>query len=179
MINKYETIGIFASVGLMALALFLLRVDSASELTRVIETDSQTASVAVVDQTNENKQEALYGALADSLDDTGAVSKLIIDDVIIGGGAEAVLGDTVTVHYIGTLQNGQQFDNSNLRGTPFSFTLGQGRVIEGWEEGVVGMKIGGERILVIPPSMGYGSKNVGPIPANSVLVFSISLLSIE
>lgn len=179
MINKFEAVGIFASIGLMVMALFLLRFDTADTLSQAVEGQSQVASVAVVDESNINQQEALFGALAGSLDDQGAVSKLVIDDVVLGAGAEVVVGDTVTVHYIGTLENGTQFDNSNLRGEPFSFTLGENRVIAGWEEGVVGMKVGGERILVIPPAMGYGSANAGPIPANSILVFAIELLAIN
>jgi len=179
MINKFEAVGIFASIGLMVVALFLLRFDTTTVLSQAVEGQSQVASIAVVDESNTNQQEALFGALADSLDEQGVVSKLIIDDVVLGAGVEAVSGDTVTVHYVGTLENGVQFDNSNLRGEPFSFTLGENRVIAGWESGVVGMKVGGERILVIPPTMGYGAENVGPIPANSILVFVIELLAIN
>lgn len=179
MINKFEAVGIFASIGLMVLALFLLRFETTDTLTQNFDEQSQIAAVAVVDETNDNQREALFGALAESLDEQGLVSKLVIDDVIIGAGAEAVDGDTVTVHYVGTLENGQQFDNSNLRGEPFSFTLGENRVIAGWEQGLIGMKVGGERILVIPPEMGYGTQNVGPIPGDSTLVFVIELLSIN
>lgn len=85
----------------------------------------------------------------------------------------------MTVHYIGTLQNGQEFDNSNKRGEPFTFTVGEGRVIKGWEEGIVGMKVGGKRILVIPAAMGYGQKGYGPIPPGANLVFAIDLLEIK
>jgi FKBP-type peptidyl-prolyl cis-trans isomerase len=179
MITKFEAVGIFASIGLMVVALFLLRFDTTNTLSEAVEGQSQAASIAVVDESNTNQQEALFGALASSLDEQGAVSKLVIDDVVLGAGVEAASGDTVTVHYVGTLENGVQFDNSNLRGEPFSFTLGENRVIAGWEQGVVGMKVGGERILVIPPTMGYGDTNVGPIPANSTLVFAIELLAIN
>ncbi|MAZ56424.1 peptidylprolyl isomerase [bacterium] len=88
-------------------------------------------------------------------------------------------GDYVTVHYIGSLPNGQQFDNSYKKGEPFSFKVGDGKVIAGWEEGILGMKVGGQRILVIPASMAYGSKAMGPIPGGSNLVFTVELLSIE
>ena len=179
MINKYEAVGIFASIAMMTLALFLLRVDTSPELAALTNTGSQVAAVAVVDETNENGQEALFGAIVDSLDEQGSLGKMIIDDVVLGSGAEAQKGDTVSVHYIGTLQSGQQFDNSYTRGEAFSFVLGENRVIEGWEEGVLGMKAGGERILVIPPEKAYGSRNVGPIPANSTLVFAIKLLEIN
>jgi len=179
MINKYEAVGIFASIVFMVLALYLLRFDSAGSLALDIASDTQTASVAVVDESNNNQQEALFGALSGSVDEQGSVNKLIVDDVVLGNGAAAEVGNKVTVHYVGTLQDGQQFDNSNVRGEPFSFTLGQNRVIEGWEQGVLGMKVGGERILVVPPAMAYGAQKVGPIPANSTLVFAITLLEIE
>lgn len=179
MINKYEAVGIFASIGFMAVALFLLRVDSVPSLVQEGTEASQVASIAVVDESNTNQKEALFGALENSLNNKGLVDKLVIDDVVIGHGDEVKTGDTVTVHYIGTLQDGQQFDNSNLRGEPFTFTIGQNRVISGWEKGLIGMKVGGERILVIPPEMAYGNQNVGPIPANSTLVFAIELLEIN
>lgn len=179
MINKYEAVGIFASIGLMVFALFLLRVETTSEVAVLADGASQAASISIVDETNANQSEALYGAVVDSVDESGAVNKLIIDDVVIGTGAVAEVGDTVTLHYIGTLQTGEQFDNSNTRGAPFTFTLGQNRVIQGWEEGILGMQVGGERILVIPPTLGYGEQNVGPIPANSTLIFAVELLSIN
>ena len=109
----------------------------------------------------------------------GDLNKLVIDDVKIGTGNEVKNGDTVVVNYAGTLQNGTEFDNSKKRGEPLTFKVGEGRVIQGWEQGLIGMKVGGQRILVIPPEMGYGNQSVGPIPANSVLVFSIELLEIK
>jgi FKBP-type peptidyl-prolyl cis-trans isomerase len=163
----------------MVIALYLLQFETTTIAIQDTDGQSQVAAVAVVDENDTNQQEALYGALAGSLDEKGLVSKLVIDDIIVGAGAQAVVGDTVSVHYVGTLQNGQQFDNSNLRGEPFSFTLGENRVIAGWEQGVLGMKVGGERILVVPPGMGYGAQTVGPIPANSTLVFVIELLAIN
>ena len=103
---------------------------------------------------------------------------LVIEDLVVGTGATAVVGDTVTVHYVGTLTNGTKFDSSYDRGQPYSFQIGAGRVIAGWDQGVAGMKIGGKRRLTIPPSLAYGNPAVGPIPANSTLVFDIDLLSI-
>ena len=88
-------------------------------------------------------------------------------------------GDTVSVHYVGTLQNGTEFDNSNKRGAPFEFTVGGGQVIKGWDEGLVGMRVGGQRILVIPSDMAYGEKGIGPIPGGATLVFSIELIAIK
>jgi peptidylprolyl isomerase len=83
------------------------------------------------------------------------------------------------VHYIGTLKDGTEFDNSHKRGDAFEFVVGEGMVIKGWEEGVLGMKKGGQRLLVIPSDMAYGANAIGPIPANSTLIFSIELLEIK
>lgn len=105
--------------------------------------------------------------------------KLKIEDLKIGTGAEAVLGKSVTVNYKGTLSDGTQFDSSYDRGTPFTFNLGGGDVIQGWDQGVVGMKVGGKRRLTIPASLGYGDRAVGSIPANSTLIFEIELLKVE
>lgn len=104
---------------------------------------------------------------------------LQIQDEAVGTGAEAVSGKKVTVNYVGTLVDGTKFDSSYDHGAPFSFNLGAGEVISGWDQGVNGMKVGGKRKLVIPPSLGYGSQTVGPIPANSTLVFEVELLSVE
>jgi FKBP-type peptidyl-prolyl cis-trans isomerase len=103
---------------------------------------------------------------------------LVIEDLVVGTGATAVAGDTVTVNYVGTLTNGTKFDSSYDRGQTFSFRVGAGSVIAGWDQGVPGMKVGGKRRLTIPPSLGYGSQAAGPIPANSTLVFEIDLVSI-
>lgn len=100
-------------------------------------------------------------------------------DVQVGTGAEATVGSRVTVHYTGTLTNGEKFDSSLDRGNPFSFNLGEGMVIRGWEEGVAGMKVGGKRNLTIPPDQGYGSAATGPIPPNSTLLFEVELLDVQ
>jgi len=103
---------------------------------------------------------------------------LVSQDLVVGTGATAAVGDLVTVNYVGTLTNGTKFDSSYDRNQPFTFRLGAGQVIAGWDQGVVGMRVGGKRRLTIPPSLGYGSQANGPIPANSTLVFEIELLSI-
>ena len=104
--------------------------------------------------------------------------QLGIQDISVGTGAVAQPGDTVTVNYVGTFTDGTVFDSSIARKQPFSFVLGAGKVIPGWDQGVAGMKVGGTRVLVIPPELGYGSQDVGPIPAGSTLIFQIQLLKV-
>jgi FKBP-type peptidyl-prolyl cis-trans isomerase len=101
-------------------------------------------------------------------------------DLVIGNGAEAVAGKSVTVHYTGTLQDGTKFDSSVDRNQPFTFTLGAGQVIPGWDEGVAGMKVGGKRKLVIPPDLAYGAQGYPPvIPADATLTFEVELLEVK
>lgn len=107
-----------------------------------------------------------------------APTELVIVDMVVGTGATAAAGDTVTVHYVGSFTSGQVFESSYAANRPFTFRLGTGAVIQGWDQGVPGMRVGGKRRLTIPPHLGYGSQPVGPIPANSTLVFEIELLSI-
>ena len=106
------------------------------------------------------------------------VNELQVTDIKVGTGAEAKTGNTVSVHYVGTLTDGRKFDSSRDRGEPFSFTLGAGRVIAGWEQGVVGMKVGGVRKLVIPPSLAYGHAQ-GHQLQNETLVFEVELLGVQ
>ena len=103
------------------------------------------------------------------------------EDIVVGDGAEAKEGDTVSVQYVGALYDtGKEFDASWDRGEPFEFTLGSGQVIKGWDEGVAGMKVGGRRKLIIPPDLGYGAQGSPPtIPANATLVFVIDLESVK
>lgn len=105
--------------------------------------------------------------------------ELTVEDLVEGTGAEATVGSTATVHYTGWLTDGTKFDSSVDSGTPFSFTIGAGDVIAGWDQGVAGMKVGGKRKLTIPPSMGYGDTAVGMIPAGSTLVFEVELLEVK
>ena len=106
---------------------------------------------------------------------------LKVEDLVVGAGAEAMAGQMVSVHYVGTLENGMKFDASRDHGGPFSFELGAGHVIKGWDEGVAGMKVGGKRKLTIPPALAYGDRDVGSglIPPNSTLVFEVELLAVE
>jgi FKBP-type peptidyl-prolyl cis-trans isomerase len=99
------------------------------------------------------------------------------EDLLVGDGAPAVAGDTLTVHYIGTFDNGQAFDDSYARGAPFTFRLGAGMVIQGWDQGLVGMRVGGKRRLTIPPALAYGSQGGQGIPPNATLHFDIELIA--
>ena len=108
------------------------------------------------------------------------MSGLEIEDQIVGDGEEAVAGQTVEVHYTGWLTDGTKFDSSLDRNDPFSFTLGAGQVIAGWDQGVAGMKIGGARKLTIPPELGYGERGAGGvIPPNATLVFKVELIGLS
>jgi FKBP-type peptidyl-prolyl cis-trans isomerase len=111
---------------------------------------------------------------------TAAVEpKVEMVDSVVGKGAEAVSGKSVTVHYTGTLKDGTKFDSSVDRKEPFTFALGAGQVIKGWEQGIVGMKVGGKRKLTIPAELAYGANAVGAIPANSTLIFDVELLEVK
>lgn len=102
-----------------------------------------------------------------------------IVDLRAGTGPEAKAGDNVSVHYTGRLEDGTEFDSSRKRGQPFSFPLGRGRVIKGWDYGVAGMKVGGQRTLTIPPEEGYGAAGAGGvIPPNATLIFDVELVKI-
>lgn len=109
-----------------------------------------------------------------------APDTLQVKDLKVGTGDTAVAGDTVTVEYVGALTDGTVFDSSQAHGQPLSFTLGAGQVIAGWDQGIVGMKVGGQRTLVIPPSLGYGAAGAGNvIPPNATLVFEVQLDSVQ
>ncbi len=108
------------------------------------------------------------------------MSELIIEDLNVGSGDEAVAGRQVLVHYTGWLTSGAKFDSSKDRNDPFDFRLGAGQVIRGWDQGVAGMKVGGKRKLTIPPELGYGSRGAGGvIPPDATLVFEVELLAVK
>jgi FKBP-type peptidyl-prolyl cis-trans isomerase FkpA len=117
----------------------------------------------------------------------GSITELVKKDSLVGSGAEAVAGGHVTVHYTGWLYDaastdhkGRKFDSSRDRNDPFTFRLGAGEVIRGWDEGVTGMKVGGQRTLTIPSELGYGRRGAGGvIPPNAVLVFDVELLNVK
>lgn len=120
------------------------------------------------------------GSMAENNQEVTTPSGLKYVDQVVGTGEVAVAGKTANVHYTGWLENGKKFDSSVDRGQPFSFPLGAGRVIKGWDERVQGMKVGGKRKLTIPSDLGYGSRGAGGvIPPNATLVFDVELLGIH
>ncbi|QQR65443.1 FKBP-type peptidyl-prolyl cis-trans isomerase [Candidatus Kaiserbacteria bacterium] len=163
----------------MALALGVMRFQTDVFVVNNAVDGATQGAVIAVSQEEKNSVE-LEDALKDAHSAGGTLVEMVTDDVRIGTGDAVVKeGDAVTVHYIGTTQDGVKFDSSYDRGIPFIFTVGDGKVIEGWEKGLIGMKVGGQRILVIPGSMAYGNMQVGAIPPNATLVFAVELLEIK
>lgn len=118
--------------------------------------------------------------ITEPMTDQTTDAELQINDTVVGTGAEAKKGDTLVVHYTGTLEDGTKFDSSVDRGAPFEFQIGQGYVIEGWEKGMLGMKVGGKRTLTIPSDMAYGDSGIpGAIPGGATLIFEVELLEIK
>lgn len=148
----------------------------------------QPSAMATTTDTTTNQDQSASTTMPSTMPDTNTpapaiptnATQLEVSDQVVGTGATAEAGDSVTVNYVGALTNGTVFDASANHGsTGFTFTLGAGQVIKGWDEGIVGMKVGGKRTLVIPASLAYGNQSPTPaIPANSTLVFQVELLSV-
>jgi protein-disulfide isomerase len=146
---------------------------------RVIDEELKTAKAAVAGGTPVAK---LYDAMIGRGTVTGSTAPspgLVVVDTLVGTGRAAAAGDKLSVHYVGTLLNGTKFDSSRDRGMPLEFTLGSGTMIKGWEEGLVGMRVGGKRKLTIPPELAYGARGSGTVPPNATLVFDVELLAIK
>jgi len=140
---------------------------------------AQTPSMPQDQNQPQNAAAESTSTLATSGLPTPPPDHVLVQDVTMGTGAEAVKGAQVSVEYVGKLQNGTTFDESSAHGGSFAFQLGAGQVIQGWEQGILGMKVGGERILIIPSALAYGNQQVGNlIPANSTLIFDVKLVGV-
>jgi len=171
-LNRYEITGIVVSIAVMAAALWYINYEPSPE------EESQAAGEREVTEVAEGETE-LATALEEAATADGELTDLIVTDIAEGEGDVVEEGDTLVVEYIGATQDGVRFDSSYERGEQFIFEIGAGRVIEGWEEGLLGMRVGGQRVLVIPSDMGYGNRQVGEIPPNTNLVFAVELVEIR
>jgi peptidylprolyl isomerase len=163
-----------------AVALAACGGDSKSDETAATPTTTATATAAPVGKVKVTGALGAKPKVTITPINATPPAKLVKKDIAKGHGKKAKSGDTVTVQYYGALyQNGSEFDASWDRNQPFSFPLGAGQVIPGWDKGVVGMKVGGRRVLTIPPELGYGPQGSGPIPPNSTLVFVVDMLKIK
>ncbi len=175
--SKYEIVSMIAIFILFVVTVMVTQTQvNISNFASLTNLDSQQASIGVL------SREFVDGSGNidfEGIHDRENITELIVDDIERGGGSAVKEGDIVNVHYIGRLSDGTQFDSSRDRGQQFRFQVGAGRVITGWEQGILGMREGGTRMLVIPSEMGYGNQSVGNIPPNSTLIFVIELLSIE
>ena len=154
--------------------------ESAARPTFELDPDDPNPTLFAMAPDQSSADASALGGPLESADTRVTSSGLTITDLTLGEGAEAAAGQTVVVHYRGTLENGKQFDASYDRVTPFSFPLGAGRVIKGWDEGVQGMKVGGKHKLVIPPDLAYGSRGAGGvIPPDATLIFEVELLDVK
>ena len=152
-LSKKEWIAVAAAIVFVGYTLFGGSIMSLFKNSTNMDQNSQTAAVA-----------------------NTSAGQVIINDITVGNGLEVKTNQLVSVNYILSLSDGTVVQNSKDFGQPFSFTLGAGEVIPGWEQGFAGMKVGGVRTIIIPPELGYGAQQAGPIPPNSTLVFTIELL---
>jgi len=164
-------------LGMAVLAVLVLAGCNQSSTTTSTTTTAGTSTPpAAHESTGTHMNEGQAGAASM----VTTASGLQYQDIVLGDGPVAQSGNTVTVHYTGWLTDSTKFDSSRDSGRPFSFTLGQGQVIRGWDEGVAGMKVHGRRKLVIPPHLGYGAQGAGGvIPPNATLVFDVELLQVK
>ncbi len=181
--NRFKKMTVFLAAASLTLPVFAKPQDAATKPAGKVEAVNHDAPKnPEAKATAPEKAKSVEAVAKEKVGSTAnaVVKELKITDVKIGTGAEAVPGKKVTVHYRGQLLDGKEFDSSYSRNSPFSFTLGQGQVIKGWDEGVKGMKIGGKRQLLIPPHLAYGERGAGNvIPPNAALKFDVELLGVQ
>ena len=166
---------VLAVVLVGVLGVFLLSNQNSGNSNSINLTPAISPTNAII---NNPAKQASSGANTDNF--KTMPSGLKIEDVATGTGTQVKSGDTVTVNYVGSLENGTKFDSSYDKNTPFTTQIGVGQVIKGWDEGIVGMKVGGKRRLIIPPALGYGEQEAGGvIPPNATLLFEVELLDVN
>lgn len=164
-----KSVFIFTILVVFVVIMIWFIIQKTSEVNKLIETPATTAVFTPTSTPTPAANEPIRY-------DNG----LIVQDLVVGSGKIAANGDTLNAHYVGMLENGTKFDSSYDRGQPIQFVLGSGQLIKGWELGLIGMKEGGKRKLIIPPDLGYGAKGTGNIiPPNATLVFEIELISVQ
>lgn len=175
MTKLYPILILVAVIGIGAAGVYFLLNQKITTQNDFNLTQTPTPTSAIISPTQTNS-----GVTKSEMDNFQTMPDgLKIKDEVVGNGTEVKSGDTVTVNYLGTLENGTKFDSSYDRNQPFTTQIGVGQVIAGWDEGIVGMKVGGKRKLIIPPDLGYGSQNLGSIPPNSTLIFEVELISVK
>lgn len=157
--RRKRNITIITIIIILGLAVFLMYLGNSANIKVVDEVDGMDTNTNIMTEKNTNG--------------------FLVEDLKVGEGKEAKKGDIVSVHYTGTFQDGTKFDSSLDRNIPFDFEIGVGSVIQGWDEGVPGMRVGGKRKLTIPSEMAYGATGQGIIPANATLLFDIELITIK
>lgn len=172
----YPILIVLVVIAVGGIGVYLLLNQKSTTQTDLNLSSNPTPTSAIINSQNSNKESTSSSNMNNF---QTLPNGLKIQDEVVGNGQEVKSGDTVTVNYIGTLENGTKFDSSYDRNQPFTTQIGVGQVIKGWDEGIVGMKEGGKRKLIIPADLGYGSQGVGSIPPNSTLIFEIELLSVN
>lgn len=171
---KKMIVALIALVGVIAIFVIIGMNASSPSPSEVATIVSTTPSEVKPTENEESDLENNEGGVDMNVDE------LIIEDIEVGSGEEAIVGKKVTVHYTGTLTDGTKFDSSKDRGVPFDFELGAGEVIKGWDQGVEGMKVGGIRKLTIPSDLAYGDRGAGSLIApGATLIFEVELLKVE
>lgn len=171
-LDKNALLLIFGALAILVGAIFFVMKDNNQDVSQVTPQATDSSGLT-------NPQEQALGGQQPTQAPM-QITELQKIDLVQGTGAEASSGAEVTVHYTGTFTNGQKFDSSLDRGQPFSFNLGSGQVIQGWDLGVAGMKVGGKRRLLIPSNLAYGERGApGAIPPNTPLVFEVELLGVK